>query len=43
MQNSMLQQGDSGDDVETSQQALTGHGFSPGAIDVCMSREPSQR
>jgi putative chitinase len=33
MQNGMLQQGDSGGDVKTLQQALTGHGFSPGAID----------
>jgi putative chitinase len=33
MQDSMLQQGDSGGDVKTLQQALTGHGFSPGAVD----------
>ena len=33
MQNGMLQQGDSGVDVKTLQQALNGHGFSPGAID----------
>jgi peptidoglycan hydrolase-like protein with peptidoglycan-binding domain len=33
MQNGMLQQGDNGGDVKTLQQALTGHGFSPGAID----------
>ena len=33
MQNGVLQQGDSGGDVKTLQQALTGHGFSPGAID----------
>lgn len=33
MQNGMLQQGDNGGDIETLQQALTKHGFSPGAID----------
>jgi putative chitinase len=33
MQSDSLKQGDSGDDVETLQQALNGHGFSPGAID----------
>jgi hypothetical protein len=33
MQNLMCQQGDSGDDVKTLQQALTGLGFSPGEID----------
>ena len=33
MLNGMLHQGDSGDDVKTLQQALAGHGFSPGAID----------
>ncbi|CAN7482391.1 peptidoglycan-binding protein [Caballeronia sp. LjRoot34] len=33
MPNGMLQQGDSGSDVKTLQQALTGHGFSPGAVD----------
>ena len=33
MQNDTLQQGDNGADVKTLQQALTQHGFNPGAID----------